>query len=76
MITKCPHQAARWLLPNEQNPLLFSNLHEVNLTNIGAQLYGLWVQSRSVHQECFSGKNLSAWQNGFFPRIVDAATSH
>jgi hypothetical protein len=48
----------------------------VHLTNIGAQLYGLWVRSQSVHQECFYGKNLSAWQNGFFLRIVDAATSH
>jgi hypothetical protein len=64
------------VIAKRANPRPFSNLHEVHLTNIGKQLYGLWVQSRSEHQECFSGKKLSAWQNGFFPTIVDAAISH
>jgi hypothetical protein len=64
------------VIAERANPWPFSNLHEVHLTNIGAQLYGLWVRSWSVHQECFYRKKLSAWQNGFFPRIVDAATSH
>jgi hypothetical protein len=39
-----------------------SNQHEVHLTNIGAQLYGLWVRAWSVPQKCCSGKYLClAW---------------
>jgi hypothetical protein len=43
---------------NDQCATSSSNQHKVHLTNIGAQLYGLWVRAWSVPQKCCSGKCL------------------
>jgi hypothetical protein len=43
------------ILTNEQSNHQL-NQHEVHLTNMGTQVYGLWVWAWSVTQKCCSGK--------------------